>query len=106
MSDTALGVARRLQHTAQKARRAVERNPLTSVGTLGVVGAGLWLASSLGSPLGSQTLYTETSGDCSELLAQASDFDARVDAPESQAHFEELMNNMQGELEAKKDMLN
>jgi TPR repeat protein len=92
MSDTALGVARRLQHTAQKARRAVERNPLTSVGTLGVVGAGLWLASSLGSPLGSQTLYTETSGDCSNLLKQASDFDARVDAPESQAHFEELMN--------------
>ena len=102
MERTALDAVRRVQSTAERAKNAAKRNPITS-GTiaLGTVG-GLWFASQL---LGSQsrtepaltTLYTDDT--CNEttlaqVLHKAKDLDAKsVDTPKDQEHFEGLMDN-------------
>ena len=62
MERTALDAVRRVQSTAERAKNAAKRNPITS-GTLATMGAvgGLWFASQL---LGSQS----RTGPGSEML--------------------------------------
>jgi TPR repeat protein len=102
MERTALDAVRRVQSTAERAKNAAKRNPITS-GTIALGAAGgLWFASQLlGSQSrtgpGSEMLYTEVSCDdktLDQVLKEVEEFDARdVDAPESQTHFEALMDN-------------
>ena len=102
MERTALDAVRRVQSTAERAKNAAKRNPITS-GTLATMGAvgGLWFASQLlGSQSrtgpGSEMLYTEES--CNEktlkqILEDLKDLDAKDDTATSQTHFENLMAN-------------
>ena len=100
MERTALDAVRRVQSTAERAKNAAKRNPITS-GTLalGAVGAGLWFASqSLGSQSrtepGSEMLYTEelcNQRTLDQVLEEAKKLDKDVDIPIDKTHFEDLM---------------
>jgi TPR repeat protein len=91
MERTALDAVRRVQSTAERAKNAAKRNPITS-GTLalGAVGAGLWFASQ-------SLLYTDDTCNKSTLdqvLDTAKHLDPKnVDTPNNQKHFEALMAN-------------
>ena len=102
MERAALDAVRRVQSTAERAKNAAKRNPITS-GTLATMGAvgGLWFASQLlGSQSrtepGSMTLYTEE--QCNEktlkqILDDLKELDSTEDTATSQTHFENLMAN-------------
>jgi hypothetical protein len=102
MKRGALDAARRVQSTAESAKNAAKRNPITS-GTLATMGAvgGLWFASQLlGSQSrtgpGSEMLYTEQPCDektLDQALEELKELDSTDDTPTSQTHFENLMAN-------------